>query len=230
MISLAPITSLCVTVRLGARRRVCPGRAAPPGVHRYRRGFTLLEILAVIGVIGVLAAIASPTLIYILRDRDIARSTMRVGDIYRFARGRALERQAVLVSWSAVGGPSGKPGLTIREAIVTQAGAQTPTCTGTNWVNGNAQNRLLSSFPSTPEGAGANPWGDAVAQLYDPAGVAKTYADICYTARGRTFVRYSAADPFTTLTGVPRIDVTNGQTGYRRVVFIPPSTVARIAL
>lgn len=184
-----------------------------------------------IGVIGILAATASPVLIYLLRDRDIARSTMRVGDMFRFARGRALERQAVLVTWNAVGGPSGKPGITIREAVVTQAGAQTPTCSGTNWANGAAQNRLLSAFPNTPANPATNPpWGDAAPQLFDPAGVAQTYADICYTGRGRTYIRYSAGAPFVALTGVPRIDVVNSKNGFRRAIFIPPSTVARVAL
>src|SRR5207237_10475715 len=112
--------------------------------------------------------------------------------------------------WNAVAGPAGQPGIGIREAVVTQAGSLPPTCAGTGWANGAATNRLLGQFPSTPANPIANPpWGDALAQLFDPAGAAKTYADICYTGRGRTFIRYSAADAFVPLNGVARIDVTN---------------------
>lgn len=195
------------------------------------RGFTLVEILAVIAIAGILAATASPILINLLRDRAVARSAMRVSDIFRFARARALESQAVLVTYSSTSGPNSTPGIAIREAVVTQAGAMAPTCAGTNWSDGNAANRLINKFPSAPANPGSNPpWGDAGAELFDPAGASKNYADICYTARGKTFVRYSASDAFTALNGVARIDITNMKSGFRRAIFIPPSTVARLAL
>jgi type II secretory pathway pseudopilin PulG len=191
----------------------------------------MLEVLTVVVIIGVLAATASPIMISILRDRNVARMAMRVGDVYRFARTRALERQAVLVRFSLVGGPAGSPGLEIHEAVVIDAGAPAPTCAGTAWTNGSTQSKLVTSFPAAPANPAQNPpWEDAAVDFRDPAGAIKAYAEICYTSRGGAWVRYDPSDTFVALQGVPQIGVTNTRTDMRRTVFIPPSTVARLAL
>lgn len=188
----------------------------------------MLEVLTVIALIGLLAALASPVITNQLRDRAVASATMRVADIFRFARARALQSQAVLVTFSSTGGPSGAPGLVIREAVVTDAGALTPTCSSTNWADNNPANKKLASFP----GSAADSWGYASPTFYEPTppGAAKTYVEICYTSRGQTYVRYAANGAFTALTGVARIDVTNTKTNFRRAVFVPPSTASRVAL
>jgi hypothetical protein len=189
----------------------------------------MLEVLTVVVIIGVLAATASPIMISILRDRNVARMAMRVGDVYRFARALALERQAVLVRYNLVGGPAGSPGLEIREAVVIDAGAPAPTCAGI--ANGSTQLKLVTSFPAAPANPAQNPpWEDAAVDFRDPAGAMKAYAEVCYTSRGATWVRYDPSEGFIALQGVPQIGVTNTRTGMRRTIFIPPSTVARLAL
>lgn len=228
--ALAP-GALLVTPSTAPPQTRAPLPKGCSGVRGRARGFTMLEVLTVVVIIGVLAATASPIMVSILRDRNVARMAMRVGDVYRFARALALERQAVLVRYNLVGGPAGSPGLEIREAVVLNAGAPAPTCAGTVWTNGSPQSKLVTSFPAAPANPAQNPpWEDAAVDFRDPAGANKAYAEICYTSRGATWIRYDPSDAFIALQGVPQIGVINTKTGMRRTVFIPPSTVARLAL
>jgi type IV fimbrial biogenesis protein FimT len=66
--------------------------------------------------------------------------------------------------------------------------------------------------------------------FHDEVDGAQGFADMCFSARGRTFVRYTDGGAFTPLTGVPRVNVTNTSTQLLRTVFIPPNGVARMAL
>jgi type IV fimbrial biogenesis protein FimT len=67
----------------------------------------------------------------------------------------------------------------------------------------------------------------AVLSFFDPDNKRQTRAELCFSPRGRTFLR--AGDAFTELAGVPRFTVTNSGTGLERTVFLPPNGVARLA-
>jgi type IV fimbrial biogenesis protein FimT len=64
----------------------------------------------------------------------------------------------------------------------------------------------------------------------DEGGNAQSFAEMCFSARGRTFVRYVEGGAFEPVDGVPRVNVMNTRTTLVRTVFIPPNGVARMAL
>lgn len=219
--------------RISARIDGLKGRAF---ARARARGYTLLEILTVIIVIGLLAAIASPSFIRLMRDRGVSRATLHLMDALRTARARALEREVMVVRWSATGGPGGVPRLELWEAVVFEVGAQPPTCSGIAWGPGSASSRLLAgmSFSPNPSGSldadesGATELAPPV--FTDPAGNAQPFVELCFTGRGKAFIRYAAGDPWSSFTGVASIAMVNKRTNFKRTIFIPPNAPARVAL
>jgi type IV fimbrial biogenesis protein FimT len=223
-------------MRLAAR--AVSMKSDPPTREMSPRGFTLAEVLAVIVVIGVLASIASPSFIRLMRDRGVSRATMQVMDAYRTARARALERGAIVVRFSDAGGPGGVPRIELYEVVNQEVGAPPPTCNATSWGSGSQASRLLAgmNFSPDPEAAPTTDGDESGAielsppVFTDPDGGPKAFADVCFTARGKTSIRYVAGDSFTDLTGVASVAMINKRTGFKRVVFIPPNSPARMAL
>lgn len=227
MASLHPGTASSIHQKSSPARRF--RRRAP-------RAFTLLEILTTIIIISLLAAIAAPAFSRMIRDRGVSRATLQAMDIYRVARARALERDVVMVRWHAAGGPNGVPRIEFFEPVVTTIGALPPTCGGTAWGPGSPENRSVgalnfSPIPSAnpnPDEAGASELSPPV--FKDAAGAVQGFVDICFTARGKSFIRTADGDPFTPLTGVNTIEMKNKRTQFSRTVFIPPNSPARVAL
>lgn len=189
-----------------------------------RRGFTLVELLAAIVIIGLLTALATPSFIAMMRDRRVASAALILADTYREARTRALARgNAVLVRWTATG--NGKGTLETRESLV-QPVTLGPSrgCTTADWTVASIDTRAVHTFNF----AGGT-YELASIQLVTDGGAEAGGGEMCFSADGRTWIRY-ASGPFSLLTGVPRYDVDNTKSGFRRQVFLPPNGVARVGL
>jgi type IV fimbrial biogenesis protein FimT len=209
-----------------------PGRPATP-----ERGFTIMELLAVLAIIGILAAAASPSFVKLMRDGRVGSAATNIADIYRVARSRALGRgSAVMVRFND---STSVPHLVMREAIRGETGidggssldacapSPSPTCTGTDWADSSDNSKYVMSFDDR-----SSQYSPARSVFVKPDGTVMAsgsgYAEICFTPRGRTFIRHAAADAFEPLIGVARIEVENTKTTLVRQVLVPPSGAARV--
>jgi type IV fimbrial biogenesis protein FimT len=188
----------------------------------------MAELLGVVAMIGVLAAAAAPMVVKMTRDKRVQSAAYQVASLYRTARARALGRgSAVLVRWDAnhaqptSANPHGH--FSIREAIDAATGLPAPSCQLTNWTEASTSSRFVAAFDER-----ATTYKPAEARFFDPTDAEKGYADVCFSPRGRTFVRYAPADAFAALTGVPRVEMKNTSTAFIRQVVIVPNGVARV--
>ncbi len=196
-----------------------------------QRGFTIVELLTVIGVIMILSAAAAPSFVRLMRDRRVNAAAIEVADMYRVARTRAMGRgAAVMVRWNqaallpSAAFPDGH--FAMREATIgAGAGAALPTssCFAPDWSDASTTSRRVRSFDER-----APQFNPAAATFHLPNGTVEAYAELCFTPRGRAFIRFDPTAAFTPLTGVPRLDVVNLSTQLRRRVLLPPSGIARV--
>jgi type IV fimbrial biogenesis protein FimT len=173
-------------------------------------------------VIGVLAAAASPMFLQLIRDRRVSRAAGEAAGLYAGARARALGRgNAVAVRWTA-----GTRTLEVREAVLADPvrPALVSRCLGVDWDSA-AESRSVADFA-----AGVDPYELVGMEFVDEAGGAQAGSEVCFTPRGRTFVRYGAGGGFAPMAGVARLRVVNARTGRERAVLIPPNGAARVAL
>jgi type IV fimbrial biogenesis protein FimT len=207
---------------------VCANNRGPGG----QRGFTLAELLAVLGVIGIIAAASAPSMVRVMRDKRVGAAASAVADLYRLARTRAMARgAAVVVRWDQSHpaptnvNPAGR--FTMLEAVAG-SGDQfewqpVNNCAGTDWSDAALTSKFLTSFDDR--------WGQyqpAAAQFYQPDGGPVAYAEICFSPRGRTFIRYGALGAFMVLAGVPVVELVNTESTFGRRVVVPPSGAARV--
>jgi len=196
-----------------------------------QRGFTLAELLTVVAIIGILAAAASPSFVRLMRDRRVSDAAQQMADMYRGARARAMGRgSAIVVRWNAAASmptqanPAGH--LTMREAVLgSGVGALLPStsCAATSWLDTSATSRYVMAFDERRKR-----FEPSAAVFQTAQGGTLPYVEICYTPRGRTFIRYTAAGNFLPLASVPRIQVANTTTALRRYIILPPNGVARL--
>lgn len=193
------------------------------------RGFTLAEMLAVITMIGIFSVAASPVFINMMRDRRINSAAMELVDMYRTARTQALARgMPVLITWDATAGAQKQSSgvVTILEPVLRDVPDLNTSCTGVNWED------TKVTYPYMRFDAGDGRHERAVLTFTDDKGGSPKKADICFSPRGRAFLRTDGGG-FTELNGVPSFTVANGGngqvgTGLVRTIFIPPNGVARI--
>ncbi len=191
----------------------------------------MAELLTVVAIIGILVAAAAPSFVRLMRDRRVSDAAQQMADLFRGARARAMGRgSATMVRWNVAANmpttanPSGH--LTVREAVVgVGGGALLPStsCSATNWANASPTSRFVASFDERRPR-----FVPAAAAMQTAQGGPLNYAEICYTPRGRTFIRYTANGVFLPLNGVPRIQVTNTRTNMQRYIILPPNGVARV--
>lgn len=188
--------------------------------RRRSRGFTLMELLTVIVMIGILSVAVAPSAVNLMRDRRVARAGLHIVDYYRTARTRAMGHgQPITVIWNG----SGAQTLSIVEPIVTTAGAA-PTCLTAPWSEA-AKNNIINSID-----LGSGLYQPAQAVCQDALANAKTHTEVCFTPSGRTFYREDPAAAFTLMVNPIQFQVTNGNTGLVRYVFVPPSGMSRMQL
>jgi prepilin-type N-terminal cleavage/methylation domain-containing protein len=200
-------------------------RKAPRPEAPLRRGFTLVELLAAIAIIAVLASLATPSFLAIIRDRRVTQVGILTADSYREARTRSLARGiAVAVRWQSNG--AGKGTLEIREAVVFAPGqGTTKGCLTADWSSASADTRRVSA-----QDFAASVYELASIQLMTEASAASAFGETCFTPDGRAYVRYADNGAFVAQTGVPRFEVLNTRTNLKRIVYLPPNGVARLAL
>ncbi|APR81860.1 Hypothetical protein A7982_07209 [Minicystis rosea] len=191
----------------------------------------MTESLAVIALIGILVVAASPTFVRLMRDRRVNRAAMHLVDSYRTGRTRAMGRgQPVLVVWDPANGigssePGSKGLVRILEPISTLDGPKL-TCQTTLWSSpANVQEHYRVDFKN-----GQYTYTNATFYDDKPAPGIQTYAEICFSPTGASYIRTNATAAFERMSGVASFTVANSDTGITRTVFIPPNGVARLQL
>ena len=191
----------------------------------------MVELLSVIAVISILTASAAPSFVRLMRDRRVNAAAIEMADMYRSARTRSMARgAAVMVRWNQTAVPPSNTDpdghMSMREAISDiSTGPALPisSCTAADWSDGSNTSRRVRGFDER-----RSRYAPAAASFYDPGGSVQSYSELCFTPRGRMFIRFDATGAFTPLFGVPRLDVVNLATQLRRRVLIPPSGIARV--
>lgn len=202
-------------------------------VRAEERGFSLIEMMAVVTIIGIVAVVASPTFTWLLRDRRVDSVATGFSDIYRLGRARAMGRgSAVVLTFDnsvALPTPSKRFGhVSMREAVLgpgapSHAMLPSTSCLRTDWSNASATSRFVVAYEDRYK---RNEPAKSV--FLNPLGSKVSFVQICYTPRGRSFIRYANGSPWLPLTGVPSIRVTNDDTGLVRFVVLPPNGAARV--
>ncbi len=196
----------------------------------------MIEMLSVVAFIGIVVAAAAPSWVEVQRDRRSDAAARAIADMYRIARSRALGRgAAVMVRWDANAGmpvngaavPTGH--FTIREGIApitgqaNSANLPSASCFRPSWTDADPNSKHVMVFDER-----VNRFAPAAASFFDDNGSPQQVAQICFTPRGRTWVRYATNGAFTVLTGVPRVQVQNATTKLNRFVPIPSHGSARV--
>ncbi len=198
-----------------------------------RAGFTIIELLTVLVFIGIIAAASAPSFVRLMKDRRVNSIAVQMASFYRTARARSMGRgSAIMVRYNdkeALPSALKQAGhVTMREAITGPSGqaAELPStsCFGTDWTNAGVTSKFVMTFDERRKR-----YAPGETKFLNDSGTVTPYAEMCFTPRGRSFIRYSSGGTWQALTGVPRIEVTNTETNRVRYVVLPPNGGARLA-
>ena len=184
--------------------------------------------MVVVVIIGILAAVALPQIAARLRERRASQAAQEIALMYRNARLRALGRgSAVMVSYAAASG------FRVLEALPSATNCTLPrlplSCTNTTWAVPTAT-RVVDQFDPGATGPSGLFADVVIAVTAKPSGTGATVLDTCFSPRGRTFTRNSAANPLTPMTGTFDISISRGANTLQRHVSVLPSGMARLSL
>lgn len=184
----------------------------------------------VIVIIGILVAAAAPSFTHWLKDKRVTDAASTVRDMYRLARARAMGRgAATAVIWES-GASVGSPRFVMREAIMGPASTLSPmmplsSCLQSTFAAADQSSRVVASFNDRAERYKPT---ETTFRLPTDNTTTLSYAALCFTPRGRVWLRSTAAGAFAPYTGVYRVQFTNADSGMRRQVLLPPTGAARL--
>jgi prepilin-type N-terminal cleavage/methylation domain-containing protein len=206
--------------------------------RRFRRGFTLIEMMIVVVVIGLFAALAAPSVITLVRDQRARREAISVVDIFRDARARSLGRgSAVNINYQNPGAievtDPNQADFIMREAFDAVTSLPDPYCTQHAWLAADS-NLLAWVRPApSPQGTGVSVQGT----IFNASAVAvpSQNFNVCFAPSGRVFVQNLAVggawqplDGYTMIT-MQRMDGTT-PTGLIRTIQMNADGVTKIQL
>lgn len=174
-------------------------RSANPFIaQRWRRGFTLIEMMVVVVIIGLFAALAVPSIVSLIKDQRTRREAMNITNTFRSARARSLGRgSAVNIAFSLTPVAGGMmANFTTREAVT--GALPDPTCRGYNWTGGVI---IASLTPHLVNGRSDTQITAETNDLQLGAPTPATYLEVCYTPKGRLFTRTTTGGVFAPMAG-----------------------------
>jgi type IV fimbrial biogenesis protein FimT len=211
-------------------------------------------MLMAVALIAVVAVAASPTFVQLMRDRRVNRQAMWIVNYLRTARLRAMARGLpVVVQANYMGATcaftpnaAGNYG-TLRILEVAYPPVFTgapPNCNTQDWSTVSETPAAGQTYetPGYCTVMGDGPVGARTfdVKFMDATPTVQGFGEICYSALGRTYVRYGAGGagmpPFNKLVGYLSFQITSEANENRgvvpppRLVFVPPNGPARMQL
>ena len=185
--------------------------------------------MTVVVIIGILATIAVPQIVERLRDRRANQAAQEIALVYRNARLRALGQGfAVLVRYTAASGFQVFEALSPNGVGGNCTLQQPPNCTSNPWATANTDYRVVGGFSPSAYPGVSEVVTITADTLNGRAGGIQSTLDVCFSPRGRTFARTTAA--FVPSTTMIDVAVTRAATGKTRNVSILPNGMARLSL
>jgi type IV pilus assembly protein PilA len=190
-----------------------------------QRGFTLIELMVVVVIIAILAVIAVPLFAARFDERRLQQNALRVAELYRGARTRALGRGAAIVV-RKIGNQfsilEGVQGATAATAAGNAACGNLPTrgCLTNDWENLSTDSvvgtaRVLDTFEL-----------GSVTTATTFGGTTNENVEVCFSPGGQTWIQQNS-DGWTNMNGAMRIKIQARRT---HDVVVLPNGSARLGL
>ena len=179
--------------------------------------------MAVVVMVSIAAAVAIPQVTKRMRDRRVQEAALRIANIYRGARMRAMGRgSAMLVRFTSGEYIVREAQRGALEANAACAPLPVSSCTTTDWNNAAAgQYRELPGFDVAAHGEyGTGASATSVAMQSESGGTLSSL-DVCFTPLGRAFTRSDFSQELTALTSAKTAEISRSGFRTRRIVVLP---------